>query len=323
MIPVEISAVILQGLAAASEVPEGSQNTHATCRISPRLENRVPFPFAPNMPIYQVIVLAIVQGLTEFLPISSTAHLYLTSWLLGWQTESLTFDIALHIGTLLAVVVYFARDWVQIIAHGFGMRWGRDEELERNSGLLWLLAIGSVPVGVAGLLFNKQAEGAWRNPMVIGTMMVGIGIVMGIAEWMGRKTRDISGVNFVDAGTIGVAQALAVVPGVSRSGITITAGLFRNINREAAARYSFLLSTPAIGAAAAKAVYDLVKHKAFDPNMETALAVGIAVSAVTGLIVIAMFLRFLRHRSLWFFVFYRIIFGIMVLALAFFRRPAG
>ena len=179
-------------------------------------------------------------------------------------------------------------------------------------------------MGVAGLLFNKQAEGAWRNPMVIGTMMVGIGIVMGIAEWMGRKTRDISGVNFVDAGTIGVAQALAVVPGVSRSGITITAGLFRNINREAAARYSFLLSTPAIGAAAAKAVYDLVKHKAFDPNMETPrLAVGIAVSAVTGMIVIALFLRFLRRRSLWFFVFYRIIFGIMVLALAFFRRPAG
>jgi undecaprenyl-diphosphatase len=212
---------------------------------------------------------------------------------------------------------------VQIIAQGFGMRWGRDDQLERNTGLLWLLAIGSIPVGVAGLLFNKQAEGAWRNPMVIGTMMVGIGIVMGIAEWMGRKTRDISGINFVDAGTIGIAQALAVVPGVSRSGITITAGLFRNINREAAARYSFLLSTPAIGAAAAKAVYDMIKHKAFDPNMETALAVGIVVSAVTGMIVISLFLRFLRRRSLWFFVFYRIIFGIMVLALAFFRRPAG
>ncbi|MGA3073366.1 MAG: undecaprenyl-diphosphatase UppP [Bryobacteraceae bacterium] len=282
------------------------------------------------MPIFQVIVLAIVQGLTEFLPISSTAHLYLTSWLLGWQTESLTFDIALHIGTLLAVVIYFARDWMQIVAQGFGMRWGRDDQLERNTGLLWLLAIGSIPVGVAGLLFNKQAEGAWRNPMVIGTMMVGIGIVMGIAEWMGRKTRDISGINFVDAGTIGIAQALAVVPGVSRSGITITAGLFRNINREAAARYSFLLSTPAIGAAAAKAVYDMIKHKALDAAVpgtvalsHTGLAVGIGVSAVTGMIVISLFLRFLRRRSLWFFVFYRIIFGIMVLALAFFRRPAG
>ena len=275
------------------------------------------------MPIYQVIVLACVQGLTEFLPVSSTAHLYLTSWLLGWKTESLTFDIALHLGTLLAVLVYFFRDWVQIIAHGFGLRYGRDEELERNSALLWLLAIGTIPVGVAGLLFNKQAEGAWRNPWVIGSMLVIIGVLMGIAEWSGRKTRDMAGVNLVDASTIGIAQALAVVPGVSRSGITITAGLFRNINREAAARFSFLLSTPAIAAAAGKAMYDLVKHKAFEPSMQTAFGVGIAVSAVTGFIVIAWFLRFVRRRSLWFFVFYRIVFGIMVLALAFFRRPAG
>jgi undecaprenyl-diphosphatase len=280
------------------------------------------------MPIYQVIVLAIVQGLTEFLPVSSTAHLYLTSWLLGWQTESLTFDIALHIGTLLAVLIYFFRDWVQIIAHGFGIRYGRDQELELNTGLLWLLAIGSVPVGIAGLLFNKQAEGAWRNPLVIGSMLVGIGVLMGIAEWAGRKTRDIAGVNFVDASAIGVAQALAVVPGVSRSGITITAGLFRNLNRETAARYSFLLSTPAIGAAAAKAVYDMIKHKALDAPgavalSHTGLAVGIAVSAITGIIVIAWFLRFLRQRSLWVFVLYRIVFGIIVLALAFFRRPAG
>ncbi|MFN7996236.1 MAG: undecaprenyl-diphosphatase UppP [Bryobacteraceae bacterium] len=275
------------------------------------------------MPLYQVVVLAIVQGLTEFLPISSTAHLYLTSWLLGWKAESLTFDIALHIGTLLAVLIYFFRDWLQIIANGLGMTYGRDEELERNRGLLWLLMLGSIPVGVAGVLFNKQAEGAWRNPMVMGTMLVVIGLLMALAERTGRKTRDVAGINFVDASVIGVAQALAVVPGTSRSGITITAGLFRNINREAAARFSFLLSTPAIAAAAAKATYDLVKHKAFEPGMETAFLVGIAVSAVTGLVVIAWFLRYLRHRSLWLFVFYRIIFGIIVLALAFFRRPAG
>ncbi|MGA2134977.1 MAG: undecaprenyl-diphosphatase UppP [Bryobacteraceae bacterium] len=280
-------------------------------------------PFCPLMPLYQVIVLAIVQGLTEFLPVSSTAHLYLTSWLMGWPEQSLAFDIALHIGTLLAVLVYFFKDWVQILANGFGIRYGRDEELERNSGLLWLLAIGSIPVGIAGLIFNKQAEGVWRNPMVIGSALVILGLLMGIAEKLGRKTRDIAGVNFLDAGVVGVAQALAVVPGVSRSGVTITAGLFRNLNRETAARYSFLLSTPAITAAAAKDVYDLIKHKSFDASMETAFAVGIAVSAVTGMLVIAWFLRFLRRRSLWFFVFYRIIFGIIVLALAFFRRPAG
>jgi len=275
------------------------------------------------MPIYQVIVLAIVQGLTEFLPVSSTAHLYLTSWLLGWNIESLTFDIALHIGTLLAVVVYFFRDWVQIVAHGFGIRYGRSEDLERNTGLLWLLAIGSIPVGIAGVLFNKQAEGVWRTPWVIGTMLIAVGLLMAFAERAGRKVRDMAGVNFLDASAIGVAQALAVVPGTSRSGITITAGLFRNLNRETAARYSFLLSTPAIAAAAAKAMYDIAKHHAFEPGMGTAFAVGIAISAVTGFAVIAWFLRFLRHRSLWFFVYYRIIFGIIVLALAFFRRPAG
>ena len=275
------------------------------------------------MPVYQVIVLAIVQGLTEFLPISSTAHLYLTSWLLGWHAESLTFDIALHIGTLLAVLVYFFRDWLQIIAHGFGMRYGRDEELDRNRALLWLLAIGSIPVGAAGLLFNKQAESTLRNPVVMGSMLVIVGLLMAIAEWVGRKTRDMAGVNLLDASAIGISQALAIVPGTSRSGITITTGLFRNINREAAARFSFLLSTPAIAAAAAKALHDLLKHGGFEPGMEAAFGVGVAVSAVTGFIVIAWFLRFLRRRSLWFFVFYRIVFGIMVLALAFFRRPAG
>ena len=130
------------------------------------------------MPILQVIVLALVQGLTEFLPVSSTAHLYLTSWLFGWQLEGLDFDIALHIGTLLAVLIYFARDWVQLIAQGFGMRVRGDDELKHNRMLLWLLAIASVPVGIAGLVFNKQAEGAWRNPFVIGAMMIVVGILM-------------------------------------------------------------------------------------------------------------------------------------------------
>src|SRR5690348_12998487 len=119
------------------------------------------------MPILQVVILAIVQGLTEFLPVSSTAHLYLTSWLLGWQIEGLDFDIALHMGTLLAVLIYFARDWVQIVGQALGMNVSGDSELKHNRSLLWLLIIGTIPVGVAGLAFNKQAEGAWRNPFVI------------------------------------------------------------------------------------------------------------------------------------------------------------
>ncbi len=272
------------------------------------------------MPLLQVIILAIVQGLTEFLPISSTAHLYLTSWLLGWNAESLSFDISLHIGTLAAVLLYFFRDWLQIVAQGFGIQWGADKELRQNPKLLWLLAIGSIPVGVFGLLFNKQAETTWRNPVVRGTMKIVVGLLMYAADRMGRKTRDIGEIGGGDAAAIGAAQALAIVPGTSRSGITITAALFRGIDRHSAARFSFLLSTPAIAAAAAKAVHDLHKAGGLGPDLNlTKFIVGIAVSAITGCAVIAWFLRFLRDNGLAFFVWYRILFGIMVLVLAFVR----
>ncbi len=274
------------------------------------------------MPILQVIVLAVVQGLTEFLPISSTAHLYLTSWLLGWNDGGLTFDIALHIGTLLAVVVYFFKDWMQILAQGFGVRHGSDEELKHNHMLLWLLAIGTVPVGIAGLLFNKQAETVWRNPFVIGVMLIVVGVLMGYAERVGRRIRDLSSLNLPDALGIGAAQALAVVPGTSRSGITISAGLFLNLTREGAARFSFLLSTPAIALAAGKAVYEMHKHGGLHALVERNFLVGVVVSALSGCVVIAWFLRYLRRGGLRPFVYYRIIFGIIVLALAFIRRPA-
>ena len=275
------------------------------------------------MPILQVIVLAVVQGLTEFLPISSTAHLYLTSWLLGWQIEGLDFDIALHIGTLLAVLIYFARDWVQIVAQGFGIEVRGDRELEHNHMVLWLLVIGTVPVGICGLLFNKQAETTWRNPFVIGSMLIAVGVLMWIAESYGRRQRDLSSVRLLDALAIGGAQALAVVPGTSRSGVTISAGLFRNLTRETAARFSFMLSTPAIGAAAAKALWDMHKHgPGLHALLNTEFLVGVAVSALTGCAVIAWFLHYLRRSGLRPFVYYRLVFGIIVLALAFIRRPA-
>lgn len=274
------------------------------------------------MPILQVVVLAVMQGLTEFLPVSSTAHLYLTSWLLGWQAESLDFDITLHLGTLLAVLLYFARDWLQIIAHGFGLQSGYDEELKHNRGLLWLLAIGSIPIGVAGVALGHLAEGAWRTPFVMGPMLIGVGILMWIAENSARKRRDLGDVNLMDSIAIGVAQALAIVPGCSRSGITISAGLFRDLTPAAAARFSFLLSTPAIAAAALKAVYDMHKNGGLEQLLTTQFAVGITVSALTGCAVIAWFLRYLRGSGLRPFVYYRIVFGIIVLALAFIRRPA-
>ena len=274
------------------------------------------------MPLLQVIVLGVVQGLTEFLPVSSTAHLYLTSWLLGWQTEGLDFDIMLHLGTLLSLLLYFFGDWVQIIGQGFGLRIGRDNELRLNHMLLWLLAIGSVPIGIVGFLFNKQADTVWRTPYVMGTMLIVIGVLMWAADSVGRKARDLASVNLPDSVVIGMAQALAVVPGTSRSGISISAGLFRNLSRQTAARFSFLLSVPAIAGAAGKSLWDMHKHHQLHTILGTPFLVGVAVSAVTGCVVIAWFLQYLRRSSLRPFVYYRIIFGIIVLALAFIRRPA-
>jgi undecaprenyl-diphosphatase len=274
------------------------------------------------MPLPHVIILAIVQGLTEFLPVSSTAHLYLSSWLLGWQAESLDFDISLHIGTLLAVVIYFLPDWIQIIAQGFGGHAGNDGDLKDNRMLLWLLAIGSIPAGIAGLLLNKYAESTWRNPFVIGAMLVGVGILIWLAERLASHARPLASLNLPDAVAVGVGQALAVVPGVSRSGITISSGLFRGLTREAAARFSFLLSTPTIAGAAAKDLYDTYKQSGLHGIVNPVFLTGIAVSAITGWIVIAWFLQYLRRSSLMPFVYYRILFGLAVLMLAFFRRPA-
>jgi len=179
-----------------------------------------------------------------------------------------------------------------------------------------------VPVGVAGLLFNKQAETTWRNPFVMGVMLVVIGLLMWFAEEKGRRQRDLGSVDLADSLAIGLAQALAVVPGCSRSGVTISAGLFRNLTRESAARFSFLLSTPAIAAAAAKTLYDIHKEHGLHQLLHTDFIVGVVVSAVSGCMVIAWFLRYLRSAGLRPFVYYRIVFGIIVLALAFIRRPA-
>jgi undecaprenyl-diphosphatase len=276
------------------------------------------------MSIIQVVLLGIVQGLTEFLPVSSTAHLYLTSsYFFGGQAESLDFDIMLHLGTLLAVLIYFFKDWLQIIAQGFGIRAGYDQELKHNQMLLWLLAIGSIPIGVCGYLFNKEAETVWRTPTVMGIMLIVIGVIMWLSEEWSRKLRDMGSLNLTDALSIGVAQTLAIIPGCSRSGITISAGLFRNLTRESAARFSFLLSTPAIAAAALKALWDIHKHGGGLHTLLTMqFVVGVSVSAITGCIVIAWFLQYLRHSSLRPFVYYRVIFGIIVLALALIRRPA-
>jgi len=277
------------------------------------------------MPLLQAIVLGIIQGLTEFLPISSSAHLIVVPKLLGWPEQGLAFDIALHVGTLAAVILYFFRDWMQIIAHGFGLRVGGDSGLQRNRMLLWLLVLATIPAGVAGLLFEKEIEGAVRdNLYVIGAMAILIGLVMWWSEAAGRKQKDLGHVSAADALIIGIAQALAIVPGVSRSGITMAAGLFCNLERQVAARFSFLLLTPTVAGIAIKKFYDLMKHEGGIPHeMRTPMLVGVVASAITGCIVIRFFLEFLRRRTFGVFVAYRIVFGIIVIALAFFRYGGG
>ncbi len=275
------------------------------------------------MPLIQVIVLGIVQGLTEFLPISSTAHLVLVPWLFGWPPHSLAFDIALHVGTLAAILIYFFRDWVQVLAQGFGARFDGDPALGRNRMLLWLLAAATIPIGAFGYIFKEQAETTWRSPTVIGIMMILIAGVLWLAERSGRRQKDLSHLNTADALLIGFAQTLAIVPGTSRSGITIAAGLFRNFDRQSAARFSFLLSTPAIGAAALKDFYDLYKEGGLPPDMRAAFLVGILVSGLTGYLVIGLFMNYLRRRNFNFFIAYRLIFGIIVIALAQFFRFGG
>jgi undecaprenyl-diphosphatase len=272
------------------------------------------------MPLLHAIVLGIIQGATEFLPVSSTAHLIIIPWILGWDDGGLTFDVALHVGTLVAVLIYFIREWVQIIAHGFGLQMGHDPALAKNRNLLWLLALASVPAGVIGYLFEKQAESSLRSPYVIGTTAIVIGLVMWIADRSGRRQKDLGHVTMGDAIAIGAAQALAIIPGVSRSGATISAGLFCNLDRQTAARFSFLLLTPVTGGAALKKLWDLKKHEGGIPaDMHTAFLVGMIVSAITGVLVIGFFMNYLRRRTLSAFVWYRIVFGIIVFALAIFR----
>jgi len=272
------------------------------------------------MSLLHAIVLGILQGATEFLPISSSGHLIIIPWILNWDDGGLTFDVALHAGTLVAVLLFFFRDWVQILGQGFGLRIGNDPTLEKNRGLLWLLVLGTIPGAGAGFLFEKQAEAAFRSPYIVATAAIVVGLIMWLADRAGRKQKDLSHVSAADSLTVGIAQAFAIIPGVSRSGSTIAAGLFRNLDRASAARFSFLLSTPIIAGACLKKFWDLNKHDGGLPaDMHTAFIAGVIASAITGCIAIAFFLNYLRRHSLALFVWYRILFGIIVIALAIFR----
>ena len=279
------------------------------------------------MPLFQAVILALVQAFTEFLPVSSTAHLVLFPWLLHWPDPGEAFDVALHAGTLLAVILYFFKDWLTLLVCGLGGSYPKSapaEEIAQHRRMFWYMVVGTIPGGILGKLFDKQIEEHLRTPAIIGVSMILVALLMWWADSRATQARKLEQSNLGDAIGIGVAQAVALWPGVSRSGITITAGLFRNFTREAATRFSFLLSAPLVAGAVAAKLPGLIKvHKAggLDLPLST-LAVSILISGVVGYVVIAFFLRYLQTRTLKVFVVYRIVFGIIVLVLAFLKVGA-
>jgi undecaprenyl-diphosphatase len=266
------------------------------------------------MPLYQAIILAIVQGLTEFLPISSTAHLTLFPWLFGWTDPGLTYDVALHAGTLAAVLVYFWRYWLEMAGMVLGQNWGGNPGLGLDRKLLWYLVLATLPAGMAGWALHHYIEETFRSPFVIGTALVVVGLVMWVGEKTGRQQVELKQVSLLDSLVVGAAQALAVIPGVSRSGITMTAGMFRGMKRDTAARFSFLLSTPVIAGAALKEGSKILKD-GIAADMAMPFVVGVVVSAIVGYLVIAILIRYLERGTFRIFIVYRLLLGVVVLAL--------
>lgn len=281
------------------------------------------------MTILQAIVLGIVQGLTEFIPVSSTAHLVFASRFVNLyggvdktlQAQQTTATIAvIQLGTLLAVLIYFSRDIINILrafvsdhlAIVSGKTKAGEPRLSRDALLGWLVILGSLPVAIVGLVFKKQIEGTFtKNLWVIATMMIVVGVLMAIAELVGKRQRDMSQLGIGDALAVGSAQVLALIPGSSRSGSTIMAGLFAGQTRETAARFSFLLSIPAIAASGLLELKEAVTKVPTDSFL--ALGVATIVSGVVGYASIWFLLRFLRTHSTGVFIFYRAIVGALIL----------
>ena len=268
------------------------------------------------MGLLDAIILGIVQGLTEFLPISSNAHLRLVGLLLGTGTDpGAAFTAIIQLGTELAVVVYFAADLWRIISRWFLSLFKRVPRNDIDAKLGWFIILGSVPIVVLGLIFQKAIETTLRSLWVIAVTLIVFGILLGIADYVGAKKRRLRDLTVPHAAIYGVAQSLALIPGVSRSGGTITAGLFLGYERAAAARYSFLLAIPAVFGSGLFELYKTIKtpgSEVFTAG-ETAAATG--VSFVVGLVVIAFFMNYISKRSFLPFVIYRLALGGTLVAL--------
>ncbi len=262
------------------------------------------------MNIFYAILLGFLQGATEFLPISSSGHLALAEHYLGLEEAGLSFDVALHMGTLLAILVYFRKDFL-LMARALFYSKGMGSEGEFYRKLFLYLCIGTIPGVLAGLFLGHFSEGALRQPLAVATALGLIGLLLLWAERAGSRRRELRGVGLLDAALIGLFQAMAIVPGVSRSGITMTAGLFLGFNRQAAARFSFLLSAPIIFGAGVYKIPEIISKGAVPGQMNFYIA-GFLASAISGYIFIAWLLKFVRTRSFDIFAYYRLLIAAVV-----------
>jgi undecaprenyl-diphosphatase len=285
--------------------------------------------------IIQSIILGLVQGATEFIPVSSSAHLIIVPWLLGWTDPALTslpFDVALHLGTLAAVLAFFARDWIRLIRAFFQSILERRINPDPDRRLAWLLIIGTIPGAIAGFLFEGAIDDLFHKPgapiaaiamLVMAAIIAGFGLILLLADRLARHTQGLEKLTLVQTLLIGFSQALAIFPGVSRSGATIASGLALGFKRDDAARFSFLLSAPIIAGAGAKSLWDVVSaagEGVLSANELILFPAGFLAAAISGWLCIRFLLNYLQKRNVNLFVFYRWGLGILIAVIVFYRR---
>jgi undecaprenyl-diphosphatase len=260
--------------------------------------------------VFQAIVLGIIQGLSEFLPISSSAHLALTPWLFGWPAPGLSFDVALHLGTLIALVWFFWQEWITLARAFFAILRKRRIETESERRFAFV-AVATIPGALAGYLLQDYARTVFRTPALTGAMLIVMGIILWAVDQYARQDRGLPSMTWKDAITIGLAQMFAIVPGVSRSGSTITAGRAMGFSREATAVFSFLMSFPIIVAAV---VFE--GRHAIEGGVTMPLVAGVIAAAVSGWLAISVLLKFVARNSYGVFAAYRLVIGAIVLIVA-------
>lgn len=259
------------------------------------------------MSIFQAIIYGIVQGITEFLPISSTAHLDLMPWIFGWKEPGNVFDVALHLGTAVAVIAFFFKDWIKLIKAGF------TKPKSSNGKLFWYLVVATIPGGIAGVLLDKYMSNF--SPLLTGILLIVVGILLYVCDRVGKSDIDLENIGLGRSVLVGVSQVFAILPGVSRSGITMSIGRAAGLDRESIAKFTFLLSTPII-------LGDALYHAKDLPGVNVPalpFIVAIITAAVVGVLSIKFLLNYLKTRSFLIFTIYRIIFGTLVIALFFIR----